>query len=354
MNEPKEPAAEGRSYPPLFRLGALLALLVFLFGGGWASLSPGSRLGAGRPGGELELSALGRRLSPAEIADRSPAAAAEAASALVRASRRLGLDPREELESAFPKPSRLLGMLSLDRDIEDFRDYAGRDDATGAYYSQEAALSLQMRPLRSRYEAAFAAARAALTAAPATDARVASAPAADVSATKSRGAQAARAKRPRPYIAAPSEVWLPPKSDLPLSHPFALDVFFQAVSRSGEAERGPAIFALYPGIVIAAASDWSGGGGPREYKGGGLSPAAGNGLVVYDPASRLYCSYFHLSGLDLRVGDLVEAGQTIGRGGNSGMNARSEGHGMHIHIEIFDAARDSALPSSEILQLLKK
>ena len=76
--------------------------------------------------------------------------------------------------------------------------------------------------------------------------------------------------------------------------------------------------------------------------------------MIYDPTARVYCSYFHLNTVALKIGTVVKAGDTVGRGGNSGANARKKGHGDHVHIEIFDAARDTALSSYEILKLLKK
>ncbi len=284
---------------PLRRVGALLALLVLLFGGGWASLTPA---GEAYPFGDGD-----------------------------------GTEEEKAAAVGFPDSHQILGMLALDRDIEDFREYADTGSAAGRYYQEEAVIALEMRPLRGRFEAVFTAAHA--------DSSRAGAPPTDLFRA---------AKRRRPYIASPGEVWLPPQSDLPLSHPYALDVFFHRVDRSGEAEKGPLIRALHPGIVVAAASDWSGGQGAAQYRGGGLSPAAGNGLVVYDPASRLYCSYFHLSGVAQRPGAVVAAGDVVGRGGNSGMNARIKGHGEHVHLEIFDAGRDAPLSSWEILESLRK
>ena len=227
-------------------------------------------------------------------------------------------------------------MLALDRDIEDFREYADHRTAAGNFYREEAAISLQMRPLRGRCEAAFTAAHAAA-----------------VRAASPLTALFRAGKRKRPYIATPEELWLPLISDLPVSHPYALDVFFQRVDRSGEVEKGPLIHLLHPGIVVAAASDWSGGQGFAKYRSGGLSPASGNGAVIYDPTSRLYCSYFHLSSVAVRVGELVAAGDVVGRGGNTGMKARMEGHGEHVHIEIFNAAHNAPLSSQEILEMLK-
>ncbi len=300
---------DAKDHPPLFRVVASLAMLILLFGGGWAALTPAGEAAVGEGTGLAGSRGTGL------------------------AGGGTGL---KMFAANFPDSRMVLGMLALDRDIEDFREYADHSTPAGKYYREEVAISLRMRPLRGRYEAAFTAshAAAARTAAPLT-------------------ALFRAGMRKRPYLAAPEEVWLPPKGELPLSHPYALDVFFQSVDRRGEAERGPLIRSLHPGIVIAASSDWSGGQGFAKYRSGGLSPASGNGAVIYDPASRLYFSYFHLSSVAVRVGEIMAAGDLVGRGGNTGMNARMEGHGEHVHIEIFNAARDAPLSSQEILEMLK-
>jgi murein DD-endopeptidase MepM/ murein hydrolase activator NlpD len=331
--DPEDSPLSGRPYSRLYKGCAVAAILLLLFGGGWAVMWPSGKAGAGPLGAQIELEALNRRLEPTAVASVGNAETAVVAKSLIRAARLDGMDPREILKAAFPEPRRILGMLALNRDIDDFLEYAGRDDAAGKYYREEAKISLEMRPLRGRYEAAFAAAYDDLA--------------------ESMGAPVLL-RRKRPYIAAPGDVWLPPRSDLSQSHPYALDVFFYRVDRNGEAERGPVIHSLYPGIVVAAASDWSGGQGVSKYRGGGLSPASGNGVVVYDPSSRLYCSYFHMSSVAQRTGAVVAAGAALGRGGNSGMNARMAYHGEHVHIEIFDASRNAPLSSAEILDLLRR
>ena len=304
-------------------------MLVLFFGGGWAAMGP---TGRPRRAADLELDALCRRLEPKAVASQGPSEASVAAESLVRIARLEGLDPAQLLATALPRPHEILGMLSLDRDIDDFRDYATRDDAVGGYYGEEARVSLEMRPLRARYEAAFAAAFAA-------------------SCYPTMGG--AEEKRRRPYVADPVEVWLPPRNELALSHPYALDIFFQRLEKSGETEKGPVIKALYPGLVVATACDWSGGQGVATYRSGGLSPAAGNGVIIYDPVSRRYCSYFHMNSVIVRAGSVVAAGASIGRGGNSGMNARTKGHGEHLHLEIFDAQRDAPLTAYQILDVLR-
>ena len=95
-----------------------------------------------------------------------------------------------------------------------------------------------------------------------------------------------------------------------------------------------------------------GGAGADAWGGGGLSPAAGNGVVVYSPASGRYYSYFHLDEVAVQRGQVVERGAALGRGGNTGINARKKGHGGHLHLEIFDTGEDRALSAWEVRQLL--
>ncbi len=134
-----------------------------------------------------------------------------------------------------------------------------------------------------------------------------------------------------------SDYWLPSTSTLSSAHQYALDIFFTAVKRHGAEERGPAIKSVSSGIVVAAADDWAGGDKPSLYQGGGLSPKAGNGVIVYDPDAGLYYAYFHLSVVEVYPGQIVEAGDTLGHGGNTGVNARKKGHGGHVHLEIHGA-----------------
>jgi hypothetical protein len=312
------------------RIAALLMAPVFLLGwGAWLSLSPLTGAGAA---GSLELAACDRALEPGAVAVAGEAGAAEAAARSVQLARLGGLDPRDRLARAFPEAHGVIGMLSRDRDIEDYEAYADRDGAIGAYYASEAALARSMRPLRPIYEAAYASAWDALCGIDLRRERPCGLP---------------------PRLALPGELWFPGRDELKRAHQYALDVFFARSTMRGEAETGPAIRSLCPGLVVCAAAGWSGGLDGESWRGGGLSPAAGNGLVVYDPAARRYVSYFHLSSLARRAGDIVRAGDILGRGGNSGVHARMAGHGGHVHVEIFDCARGGNLSIYELYDLLK-
>jgi hypothetical protein len=151
----------------------------------------------------------------------------------------------------------------------------------------------------------------------------------------------------------PGDRWLPPASSLDSAHQYALDVFFLRVKRHGVVETGPPIRSMTRGIVVAAADDWNGGDQPFLYRGGGLSPKAGNGAILYCPDDGRYYAYFHLSSMAVSAGDFIGAGTVIGLGGNTGINARKRGHGAHVHVEIHD--RDGrAWPSLAIRDFILK
>jgi murein DD-endopeptidase MepM/ murein hydrolase activator NlpD len=118
--------------------------------------------------------------------------------------------------------------------------------------------------------------------------------------------------------------YLNPRDDGPHQ---ALDIF---VTREGVEVRSPVA-----GVVIAAGDGWDGGWRRRGglfYRGGGLSRRAGNGVIIFDPASSGYLYLVHLQpGLRVRAGDVVRKGQTLGRVGHSG-NASQPGHGRHLHL----------------------
>ena len=108
----------------------------------------------------------------------------------------------------------------------------------------------------------------------------------------------------------------------------ALDIF---VEREGVLVRSPVA-----GVVVAAGDGWRGGWardrGGLWYDGDGMSRRAGNGIVIFDVQSGGYLYFAHLQpGLLAGTGDVVRAGQLLGRVGHTG-NASQRGHGRHLHF----------------------
>ncbi|MBU1992571.1 M23 family metallopeptidase [Patescibacteria group bacterium] len=128
---------------------------------------------------------------------------------------------------------------------------------------------------------------------------------------------------------------IPAENILHENHPDALDVFFSVKNVEGK-QIGPSIHSVSAGIVIASASDWNGGKTENSYKGGGLSPKAGNGIVIYNPIEGKYYYYAHLYNVIVEKGDFIKAGQVIGKGGDTGQLAMNKGRGKHVHFEIHE------------------
>jgi murein DD-endopeptidase MepM/ murein hydrolase activator NlpD len=281
-------------------------------------------------------------LAPSKLSASDPESAEKAAVEIVRAAmNNKGKRGEKNIEAAFPSGREIMALLALDRDIEDYRAHSTLKGATGRYYREQIQLCLGIRPLRTVYERAFAAAQAELSGGKTEE-----------PAMSPRKLALYLAKAPSPFTKA--DYWFASKSELKYAHPYALDVFFKRFTRENGAHTGPKIRALYPGIVVAAAGDWEGGAGAASYIRGGLSPAAGNGVVVFDRITRRYYVYLHLKEIAVEVGDIVKAGEVLGRGGNTGMNARRPDHGGHVHIEIFDCGRGTALRGAEILDIIKR
>ena len=110
----------------------------------------------------------------------------------------------------------------------------------------------------------------------------------------------------------------------------ALDIF---VPREGGEVRTPV-----SGVVVAMGDDWLGGWararGGFHFEGGGLSRRAGNGVMIFDPASGSYVYFAHLQpGILVHTGDVIPAGRVLGHTGHTG-NAAQPGHGRHLHFAL--------------------
>ncbi len=288
---------------------------------GFPAPSAAKDTGAGRlEAAVLDLDTL-RRLSLED--------AAEAGRAWARAAAADGLISERELAAVLPSPAFILARTSPDEYADDIRLSAEGAGAFARAYGPIDEAMPGSNAAGARLEAALGeihAVRSSLAAGP--------------------GSAGLRAPLPR------GQRWIASAEDLKKTHRHALDIFFVGEGERGSAEKGPAIRSMSPGFVVAAADDWVGGEGAAKYRRGGLTPRAGNGAVVYDPGARRYYTYFHMHDVSVRPGRWVDAGEVLGRGGNTGTNARKRGHGGHLHLEIYEASEDRALDCWELRDLV--
>lgn len=150
-------------------------------------------------------------------------------------------------------------------------------------------------------------------------------------------------------ITLPGEIEPPRAYRLRQGHQTALDLFFNTVKTLGDEQIGPALFAHSPGMVVAASQGWD---SDVEKKEGGLSPHSGNGVIMYDPFTERYYFYFHMYDVAVKTGQIIYAGTYLGRGGNTGINARKPNKGEHVHVEVYDIQRKEFLSVYEIKELI--
>jgi hypothetical protein len=257
---------------------------------------------------------------------------------LVRRAAARGRIPERYLASFFPSASETLAMLARDRDVDDYLENAEDDGAGGDYYQHIADLAPTMKPLRDQYEGLFLGVFSALK---------------DLGRIKNPADYPSGSKVYEGGVTQPGLSLRPRLRDLDLTHTYALDIFFKDVQKNSLTglECGPVILALEGGVVVAESSTWNGGEDLSDYRSGGITPNAGNGIIIYSPKSRRYYLYFHFHDVLLKAGDAVSAGQPLGHGGNTGTNARKSGHGEHLHVEVYDVASQRFLRNTEIIHL---
>lgn len=299
--------------------------------GGTPASVPRTRPGASS--GSLEADA--RDLSLDSLRRLSVEEAAAAGLAWARLAAGDGQITERELAEVLPSPAFILARTSPDDYIDDIRDAASGAGAFARAYLPIHEAMPGSNAAGARLEAALGEIQA-------------------VRASLGGGASGADAHRDvglRPPLAR-GQRWIASAEELKKTHRHALDLFFLGEGERGSVEKGPTIRSMSPGLVVAAADDWVGGEGAAKYRRGGLTPRAGNGAVIYDPEARRYYTYFHLHDVSVRPGQWVDAGDVLGRGGNTGTNARKRGHGGHLHLEIYEASQDRALDCWELRDLV--
>lgn len=325
-----------------FVLSAVVAACLLLVVGAMAravspepppAATPGTAAIGHRPDDRMRLRramAAAAALRPEALAGVSAGESKARARALASRALAAGLEPAATVARALPGSTWVQARLVMRRDEENLRLDTALDNAYGRSYAAIRAGLAETRATAEAVEAALG----ELWRVYYDDART----------DGSRGA-------PLVSPLARRDQWIPGTRALRASHQYALDIFFTSLSRDGAEEKGPTVVSMSRGVVVSAAGDWVGGDRPSAYVSGGLSPKAGNGVVVYDPSTGRYYAYFHLSDVAVRAGQFVEPGQELGRGGNTGVNARRRGHGGHLHLEIHEAD-GSALSSFSIRDLI--
>ncbi len=125
-------------------------------------------------------------------------------------------------------------------------------------------------------------------------------------------------------------------------HPNAIDLF---------TPEGTPVHSSTRGVVILADRDWS----PDDLF-STSSRKGGNSVIVFDPAQDRFYRYCHMTDVQVAAGDVLEAGQTVGNVGHTGISASQPGHGRHLHFEVNEYAdgRVHALNVKQLRALLKQ
>ena len=247
--------------------------------------------------------------------------------------------PEEYASSNFPTTSEILAMLARDRDVDDYLENAADKGPAGAYYQAVADLVPAMKPLRRNYEHFFSGVSAGLK---------------EMRRIKVPAQAYADSRSYRSGVTLPRLSSRPREKDYDYSHTFALDIFLKDVETLpfSTLEKGPMLFSLTESVVIATDSSWRGGEDLENYHSGGITPKAGNGVILYSPGKKRYYLYFHLYDVLVSPGELLPAGHPLGHGGNTGTNARKPGHGEHLHLEIYEASSARFLRNFEIADIV--
>jgi murein DD-endopeptidase MepM/ murein hydrolase activator NlpD len=129
------------------------------------------------------------------------------------------------------------------------------------------------------------------------------------------------------------------------NHPDAVDLFIK---------EGSEVVAMARGMVILAEGGWT-----KDNPYSTTSYKGGNCVIIYNPESRQFYRYCHLSKISVKVGDVVTAGKELGFIGHTGLNAsknpESERH-LHLEINQYDGASDkmNVMPAKNIIEVFKE
>ncbi|MDT0614730.1 M23 family metallopeptidase [Streptomyces lancefieldiae] len=137
-------------------------------------------------------------------------------------------------------------------------------------------------------------------------------------AAQAKAAKAVTAKQTATKKKAAS--WVDPVKNYTLSASFAQNGGMWAHKHSGQdfaVPIGTNVVAAHGGTVVKAGGNGAGDG-----------PAYGNAIVIKH-GNGTYSQYAHLSQINVKIGQIVQTGQSIAKSGNTGNSS-----GPHLHFEI--------------------
>lgn len=103
------------------------------------------------------------------------------------------------------------------------------------------------------------------------------------------------------------------------------------------------IVAFSAGVVVGINAEW-------EFP----SPQRGGKYVwIFDPTTDRYIYYAHLAQVDVHLGQVVAAGETLGLLGRTGLNAYKKRSPTHLHLTVLSYRQGEMLPCDPWPELLR-
>ena len=128
-------------------------------------------------------------------------------------------------------------------------------------------------------------------------------------------------------------------------HP-SLDLFIldrNQDSLDDRSRKAVPIVAFSGGVVVGVNEEW-------EFP----SPQRGGKYVwIFDPATDRYSYYAHLAQVQVQLGQVVQAGETLGLLGRTGLNAYKKRSPTHLHLTVLSYRQGEMLPYNPWPELVR-
>ena len=128
-------------------------------------------------------------------------------------------------------------------------------------------------------------------------------------------------------------------------HP-SLDLFILDKNQDNLDDRSQepvSIIAFSAGVVVGMNTEW-------EFP----SPQRGGKYVwIFDPSNDRYSYYAHLAQIDVHLGQVVLAGETLGRLGRTGLNAYKKRSPTHLHLTVLTYRQGEMVPYNPWPELVR-